>query len=146
MLLTITYQCNQSVDKIYCEKVIKKPKKFNSIPELEFLGKLNFCQVLFSQCNIIFQKSRFDKVSVAAYTECDKISIDFSLDNSFTSDIFKVIVPSIDKNGDYTISFISENNFMKRRKKLIKALLTKDNKKHHKILEKTYRKHLNLIV
>ena len=140
LLLTWTSECTRAISTIHCEKVAKYPKRFDLIPELEFLGMQSFCQILLLDCNVIFQKTKFDKVSMYAYTNCDDVHIDFSVTNSSTNDIFKVIVPSIDFEGQYTISFISENNFLKRKNMLLETLLKKDTKKQHKMIERTYRK------
>jgi hypothetical protein len=140
LALCLDVNCNQRVSTIHCEKVIKTPRRFDSIPELEFLGMQSFCQIMLLNCNIIFQKSKFDKISVSAFRDCNGVDIDFSVSNSFTSDVFKVIIPSIDYQGKYTISFISENNFLKRKNKLLGALLTQNEQKQQKMIEKTYRK------
>ena len=139
-------QCGKAISTIECQKIRKYPKRFAQIPELEFLGMKSFCQVVFLNCNIIFQKSRFDMITVSAWTSCDKVSIDFTLTNSFDNDVFKVIVPSIDQKNNYTISFISENNFYKRRKQILGALIQKDKKKQAKLVQHTFRKRLQLVV
>lgn len=113
-------------DKITCGQIEKYPRKFDSLPELEFLGAKTFCQVVLSDCDTVFEKSRYEEISLYAFTSCDKVQLDFSLKNSFTRDVFMAIVPSIDSNDDYVIRFISHRNYEEMKDQEIEKIISRE--------------------
>ena len=100
------------------------------------MGKQNFCQIVLSSCDVIFEKSRYEAISLYAFETCDKIQFDFKLDNSFAEDVFLAIVPSINYKGDYVIRFISRRNYDQTKDEKIQNIIDRDEISHMEIFEK----------
>ena len=111
----------EKISKIECNRIIKQDKDFLSIQSLEFLGAQRFCQIILSDCNIVFQKSKFDKIALYAFTKCKNVQINFNIENSYTTDTFKAIVPSIDFQGKHVISFVSQRVYEIKEQKLLEG-------------------------
>ena len=123
-------------DKITCGQIEKYTREFDSLPELEFLGSRTFCQVVLSDCDSVFEKSRYEEISLYAFTSCAKVQLDFSLQNSFTGDVFMAIVPSIDSYDDYVIRFISHHNYEEMKDREIEKIISREEFSRLEMFEK----------
>lgn len=145
LILTLCILCTPIFSKKYkkakkteinCSEIHKYPKPFDSLPELPFLGSQRFCQIVLSSCDVIFEKSRYEAISLYAYQTCENIKFDFTLKNSFAEDVFLAIVPSIDFKGDYVIKFISRREYDATRDEKIQNIIDRDEISHTEIFEK----------
>ena len=146
MTFSLATTTGYSIPQIKCQDTLKIDRKLEYLPELEELGPQMYCQVVLSNCNVVFEKSKFERLSLYAFTRCENVEFEFGLKDSYSGDIYKAIVPSIDWEGGYVISFVSQRRFQEKQKTLINSVLNHDEVQHNKFVDQTYRKVLRNVV